>query len=55
MKTIEFSEQEINTIIQLLDLATKAGGLQVAQAALAIVAKLQAPPKAEPTKLEAVG
>lgn len=33
--------EEMNTIIQMMDMATKTGGLQVAQAALPIVAKLQ--------------
>ncbi len=33
--------EEINMIIQLMDIATKAGGLQVAQQALPIAFKLQ--------------
>ena len=34
--------EEMNAIIQMMDIATKTGGLQVAQQALPIVAKLQA-------------
>jgi hypothetical protein len=40
---VVFSNEERDTLIQLLDIATKAGGLQVAQAALKIVAKFQPP------------
>ena len=38
------STEERDTLIQLLDIATKAGGLQVAQHALKFVAKLQDKP-----------
>jgi hypothetical protein len=40
---VVFSNEERDTLIQLLDLATKSGGLQVASAALKIVAKFQPP------------
>lgn len=36
-----FTNEELNTLVQLLDLATKAGGLAVAQQALPLVAKMQ--------------
>lgn len=39
---LEFTPQEAQVIIGLLDLATKSGGLQVAQAALPIAIKVQA-------------
>ena len=38
---IELSQQEAQALIGLLDLATKSGGLQVAQAALPIAIKVQ--------------
>ena len=40
MKSIEFSEGEINALVQLIDLAVKAGGLNVAQAGAALAQKL---------------
>lgn len=36
-----FTIEELNTLAQLLDLATKAGGLQVASQALPLIAKMQ--------------
>jgi hypothetical protein len=36
-----FTNEELNTLIQLLDLATKAGGLGVAQQALALAVKIE--------------
>ena len=36
-----FTIEELNTLVQLLDIATKAGGLAVAQQALPLVAKMQ--------------
>ena len=39
---INFTTEELKTLIGLLDLATKSGGLQVAQAALPIALKAQA-------------
>ena len=44
---LEFTTQEAQSIIGLLDLATKSGGLQVAQAALPIAIKVQAALDAE--------
>ena len=44
---LEFTTQEVQAIIGLLDLATKSGGLQVAQAALPIAIKVQAALNAE--------
>lgn len=38
---IELTQQEAQQLIGLLDLATKSGGLQVAQAALPIAIKVQ--------------
>ena len=38
---IELTKQEAQQLIGLLDLATKSGGLQVAQAALPIAIKVQ--------------
>lgn len=38
---IELNTQEAQQLIGLLDLATKSGGLQVAQAALPIAIKVQ--------------
>lgn len=38
---IELSQQESKALIGLLDLVTKSGGLQVAQAALPIALKVQ--------------
>ena len=43
MKSIEFSEGEINALVQLIDLAVKAGGLNVAQAGAALAQKLTGP------------
>ena len=39
MKTIEFTDEEANALVQLLDIAVKAAGLSVAQAASVLVAK----------------
>lgn len=58
MYELSLNEQEMNTLAQILDLATKAGGLQVAGATVAInnklVAAVQAkqapPPKPELVK-----
>lgn len=38
---VDFTIEEANTLIGLLDLAVKAGGLQTAHAALAIAQKLK--------------
>jgi hypothetical protein len=40
MITVSFSKEEIDQHIGLLDLAVKAGGLQVAQVALPLASKL---------------
>jgi hypothetical protein len=45
--TIELTQQEAQQLIGLLDLATKSGGLQVAQAALPLAIKVQAALDAE--------
>ena len=47
MKSIEFSEGEINALVQLIDLAVKAGGLNVAQAGAALAQKLTGEPQVE--------
>ena len=39
--TIELTQQEAQALIGLLDLATKSGGLQAAQAALPLAVKVQ--------------
>lgn len=36
-----FTIEELNKLVQMLDIATKAGGLQVAGEALPLVAKMQ--------------
>lgn len=38
---VTYTQEEINTSIQLFDLAVKAGGLNVANAALTLTKKLQ--------------
>ena len=40
-KTIEFSLNEANAMIQLMDIATKSQGLNVAEYALVLTKKLQ--------------
>jgi len=47
MKSIEFSEGEINALVQLIDLAVKSGGLNVAQAGAALAQKLTGQPVVE--------
>ena len=37
----QFTLEELNKLVQICDIATKAGGLQVAQEALPLVAKMQ--------------
>ena len=49
MKSIEFSQNELSITIQLLDIAVKTGGLNVAEAASVIFRKLSAHVEAEPT------
>ena len=43
--TIELSEQEANALLQLIDLAVKSGGLNVAQAGVVLASKIQAASK----------
>ena len=42
MINISFTEQELNALVQMLDLAVKAGGLNVAGAAFMLQQKLAA-------------
>jgi len=63
---IEFTDQEIDALIKLIDMAVKAGGLNVAQASSVLASKLTAhlapPPQevensplfAEPADVEAL-
>lgn len=57
MITVEFSKQELDILVGLLDLAVKAGGLSVAQNALILTSKIQnaygasEQPKPEPSKV----
>lgn len=39
--TLKLTPQESNVLVQLIDLATKAGGLQVAEAAIVLVKKIE--------------
>ena len=48
--TLELTPQEAQQLIGLLDLATKSGGLQAAQAALPIAIKVQTAIDAEVSK-----
>jgi len=45
---IELTKEEIQSVIGMLDVAVKAGGLQVAQHAIPVAVKLQAALNAEP-------
>ena len=53
MKTIEFTDQELQVLTQLLDIAVKAGGLNVAEAATVLAKKIsqeiEQPQFAEPS------
>ena len=40
MNSIEFTDGQINALVQLIDIAIKAGGLNVAQAGAALAQKL---------------
>jgi len=42
-----FTKEELNILFQLLDIATKAGGLQIAQQSLPLAAKIQELAKAD--------
>lgn len=39
--TVEFTQDELNTLSALLDVAVKAGGIQAARPALAIIGKIE--------------
>jgi hypothetical protein len=41
MKTIDFTDEEINALCALLDIAVKAGGINVAEAAVFLTKKLR--------------
>jgi len=47
VKTLELNEQDEQAFLQLLDIAVKAGGLNVAQAALALAGKMKEAPVPE--------
>ena len=50
MKEISFTEGELRALMQLLDIAVKAGGLQVSEAAVVLAQKCQTalgPPSVE--------
>lgn len=49
---IELSIDEANTLLNLIDMAVKSGGLRVAGAALPLVMKLEAAAKEEQTEKE---
>jgi len=40
MVDVQFSKEEVNALVQLLDIAVKSGGLNVAEAALVIIRKV---------------
>ena len=42
MKTLEFTDNELNILVQLLDIAVKAQGLNVAEAAVVLARKVAA-------------
>ena len=42
MKTIDFTDNELNILVQLLDIAVKAQGLNVAEAAVVLARKVAA-------------
>ncbi len=41
MKTYEFTDEEVNALCALLDIAVKAGGINVAEAAVYLTKKLR--------------
>ena len=41
MKIIEFTDEEINALVALLDIAVKAGGINVAEAAVYLTKKIR--------------
>ena len=42
MKTLEFSDDELSALVQLIDIAIKSQGLGVAEAAVVLVNKIKA-------------
>lgn len=46
--TIELTEQEGQALLQLIDIAVKSGGLNVAQAGFVLAAKISEAAKAQP-------
>ena len=48
MKTIEFSDDELSALVQLIDIAIKSQGLGVAEAAVVLVNKIKAAAGPEP-------
>ena len=60
MKSIEFTDNELNILVQLLDIAVKAQGLNVAEAAVVLARKVaevggvESPEYAEPTVVPTV-
>lgn len=49
-KLVPLTEEDANALLQMLDIAVKAGGLQVAPTALALAQKIQAPFQPPPSK-----
>ena len=50
MLTITFTQEELTTLVQALDAAIKATGLQGAKAILPLVAKMEQAAQAQPPK-----
>ena len=48
MKTIDFTDGELSALVQLLDIAVKSQGLNVADAAVALVGKVSQASEPEP-------
>ena len=48
MKTIDFTDGELSALVQLLDIAVKSQGLNVAEAAVALVSKVSQASEPEP-------
>lgn len=53
MRTAKFTDDEIKAALQLIDLAVKAGGLNVAVAAITIAQRLQEAPQEPSPELPA--
>ena len=54
MNSIEFTDGEINALVQLIDIAIKAGGLNVAQAGAVLAQKLAGESEVEANPIFAV-